>query len=62
MSKKVSSLAEPPSLYHDYTSVSDEQALQEFRVKAQGMDDRAYLGFTLVLTRIIDSEEQKISQ
>jgi hypothetical protein len=40
----------------------DDQALQELRVKVQGMDDRAYFGFTLVLTHLINTEEQNISQ
>jgi hypothetical protein len=41
---------------------SDDHALQELRVKVQGMDDRAYFGFTLVLTQLINTEEQNISQ
>ncbi|HEV2913481.1 MAG TPA: toll/interleukin-1 receptor domain-containing protein [Pyrinomonadaceae bacterium] len=41
---------------------SEDQALQELRVKVQGMDDHAYFGFTLVLTQLINTEEQNISQ
>lgn len=43
-------------------AISNDQALPELRVKVQGMDNRAYFGFTLVLTQLINTEEQNISQ